>query len=381
MLNGHSRPVTCVAFDRAGRTLFTCGKDKLVFAYSVPDMQLLRQFDGHRGAVWGCSVNESGGLLLTCGADNVVLLWEVSSGQQIAEVQVPGVARSVEWAPARPDVGPAEDGIVQRRRFAVASMSFMKKPAALSVWELVLVSEAGVWRQTAERPKMLGSILEPLLPSAATQVSWVGHWSNRLCSLHDTHVFFWDALSGAPLGCLEPHRGSVSMVGFPEDKALMVTCGRDTMEVKLWDVDAGAESGDSGGTGPAAPVPEVLQTFVSDRALNCCAIRPSLTWREAVMGDEDEEAEKRCDVLVGGGQDARDVAIVGAGADDQFEPQALSLGDMQELEMFFPAKDPKDKRAGGHFGPINFVAFSPDGSLCASGSEDGNVRIRELYVD
>lgn len=260
-------------------------------------------------------------------------------------------------------------------------MSFMKKPAALSVWEFVLVSEAGVWRQTAETPKMLASILEPLLPSAASQVSWVGQWSNRLCSLHDTQVLFWDALSGAPLGRLEPHGGAVSMVGFPEDRALMVTCGRDTMEVKLWDVDAGAEGGDSGGTGPAAPAPEVLQTYVSDRALNCCAVRPSLTWREVVMGDEDEDAEKQCDVLVGGGQDARDVALVGAGGDDQFEPQALSLGSMQELEVFWPPKDPKDKRAGGHFGPVNFVAFSPDGSLCASGSEDGNVRIRELYGD
>ncbi|CAE7246800.1 PVA22 [Symbiodinium pilosum] len=37
VLQGHSRPVTYVAFDATGKTLYTCGKDKLVIAWTVPE--------------------------------------------------------------------------------------------------------------------------------------------------------------------------------------------------------------------------------------------------------------------------------------------------------------------------------------------------------
>ncbi|CAE8623946.1 unnamed protein product, partial [Polarella glacialis] len=92
-------------------------------------------------------------------------------------------------------------------------------------------------------------------------------------------------------------------------------------------------------------------------------------------------------LLAGGGQDARDVALVGAGSDDQFEPIPLRLAPDASGESPTPGLelcpatgiwDPKLRKGGGHFGPLNALAFSPDGSWCASGSEDGFVRLREM---
>lgn len=35
-------------------------------------------------------------------------------------------------------------------------------------------------------------------------------------------------------------------------------------------------------------------------------------------------------------------------------------------------------RFKGHFGPINTLAFHPEGNIIASGGEDGYVRVQEL---
>ncbi|CAE7206088.1 TIF34 [Symbiodinium sp. CCMP2592] len=367
VLQGHSRPVTYVAFDAAGKTLYTCGKDKLVIAWSVPDGECLRKYEGHRGAVWACSLNNDEGLLLTCGADNFVLLWEAASANLLYEVELPGVVRCVEWS----------HGLCLR--FACCCNGFKAKPAAVSVFELSTLG-------AAVSSRCCTSIEVPTLPSAATQVAWAGPYWEWLCSLHDGGVIiFWNALTGSELTRLTAHKEMVSRIAFPNEGRLMVSCGRQDMEVRLWclarekEDNEGSDFEDLEGENPE---PELMRNFVCDRALNCVAVRPSLTFADAAS--EDAEGGD-CTVLAGGGQDARDVALVGAGTDvDQFEPLPLRFARVSDsgapgLEHC-PAEGPWDPklRKGGHFGPIHALAFSPDARICASGSEDGNVRLREF---
>lgn len=355
VLQKHSRPVTFVMFSPSGKELYTCGKDKLVLAWTAPEGEFIRQYEGHRGAVWACSVSHDGAFLLSCGADSVVMLWEVASAQRLAEVQLTGVARCVDWVPS------GERALSGQRHFAACSNNFKDRPAALSVWDT---------HDTKSEPVQLLIITD--LPSPATQVAWCGDSCEVLCSVHggpaaaEGEVLFWDGRSGAQIGRLEAHSGPTSQVAFARDRNLMASCGRVDMCVRLWDLSTGLSTADA----------TCLQTHNGDRPLNAVALRPSLL-RSQVSAAAAGHGGGSCDCLAGGGQDARDVALVGAGTDDQFDPVPLRVGAGEALEAYSLGSD---FRAGGHFGPIHALCFSYDGSLCISGSEDGNVRIRDLMV-
>lgn len=72
-------------------------------------------------------------------------------------------------------------------------------------------------------------------------------------------------------------------------------------------------------------------------------------------------------VLLGGGQEARDVTTTST-KQGKFDARFYHLIFEEE---FGRVKD--------HFGPINSVAFHPDGKSYASGGEDGYVRVH--YFD
>lgn len=362
VLQKHSRPVTHVAVDPAGNVLYTCGKDKLIFAWSLPDGTFLREYVGHRGAVWCCSVSADGMFFLSCGADNMVLLWEAQTGRQIAELQMSGVARFIEWAPA----GSSRNSSNPTRRCVTCSNSFKDKPAAVAILEFPAACFKGNGSEAS--PRAILSIEEPRLPSGATQVAFAGAEGMALCSVHPSgEVLFWHSGSGSLLGRVQVQEGPVSMVAFPHDRTLMATCGRKDLTVKIWDL--------SNGPGQL----QLIQQFVCDRPLNAVAVRPSLS-RAEVAAALSGTSNGACDVLIGGGQDARDVALVGAGNDDQFEPLPLRLFDGGNLVVWGApgAEECRGKGGGGHFGPIHTLAMTPDAALCVSAAEDGNVRLREL---
>jgi len=353
VLNMHSRPITHISFSNDGDLLFTCSKDKLIIAWTVPDGEVLGQFNGHRGAVWACSVTKHANWLVSCGADRLVIMWDVRSTKKLTEVELAGVAKCVEWA----KIGNGSEAKVER--FAACSHKFGSNPAELSIWAF----------DGTEAKKEL-TIEPPVLPSGASQVSW-GRDDAQLVTCHEEgDVLFWCAKEGVLLERLKAHEGAVSQAAFTADRTLMATCGHMDMQLRLWDIAESApkEAEDSS----TDHQNRLLRKHTHDHALKCVALRSTLS-REQALGDSSKELAP-CECICGGGQDAREVALVG-NSSDQFETLLFRISSAQP-ECFAPYTP--EEKVRGHFGPIHTLAFAPDGTTFASGSEDGCVRLHRL---
>ncbi|XP_062173727.1 eukaryotic translation initiation factor 3 subunit I-like [Alnus glutinosa] len=90
----------------------------------------------------------------------------------------------------------------------------------------------------------------------------------------------------------------------------------------------------------------LIKTYVTERPVNAVAISPLLDH-----------------VVLGGGQDASNVTTTDHRS-GKFEILQEEIGGVK-----------------GHFGPINALAFNPDGKSFSSGGEDGYVRLHHFDLD
>src|SRR5579871_4082725 len=87
-LPNQSGPVTAVAFTPDGKTLAVAtgapGKPGEVRLYPVPGDAPARTIAGHRDSIYGLAVSPDGKTLATCGYDRLVKLWNLADGSERA---------------------------------------------------------------------------------------------------------------------------------------------------------------------------------------------------------------------------------------------------------------------------------------------------------
>ena len=119
------------------------------------------------------------------------------------------------------------------------------------------------------------------------------------------------------------------LIGSMLAGTMFISASKDT-SAKLFDIDS----------------LECHKTYSTERPVNSASISPT----------QDH-------VVLGGGQEAMDVTTTST---------RIGKFDARFFHMVF---EEEFGRVKGHFGPINTVVFSPDGSGYASGGEDGYVRL------
>lgn len=72
-----------VTFSPDGKSLLTCGTDRMISVWSVADGSLLRTFEGHSDEVTGIALSPDGSLLLSGSSDHTSRLWDARTGEAI----------------------------------------------------------------------------------------------------------------------------------------------------------------------------------------------------------------------------------------------------------------------------------------------------------
>ncbi|XP_011935802.1 PREDICTED: eukaryotic translation initiation factor 3 subunit I [Cercocebus atys] len=139
--------------------------------------------------------------------------------------------------------------------------------------------------------------------------------------------------SGEVLVNVKEHSRQINDIQLSRDMTMFVTASKDNT-AKLFD----------------STTLEHQKTFRTERPVNSAALSPNYDH-----------------VVLGGGQEAMDVTTT-----------STRIGKF-EARFFHLAFEEEFGRVKGHFGPINSVAFHPDGKSYSSGGEDGYVRIH--YFD
>ena len=323
VLFGHTRPVSQVQFNEEGDLLFTSGRDSNMNVWDVETGELLGTYDGHRGAVQGFDVTRDSQYLATGSADGYIRIFAALTGELLVEHKLGAVVRCIEWARDSLRLVTANDKWSAGEKIAHAVTIWTFDVESKSITPVLRITEA--------------------LPMKAQQVRW-GPFDETLVSIHeDGSLFVWDTKTGDALKEVRAHgNNKINKLRFSTDRKLAVTSSADHT-AKLWQTAEWT----------------LVRVYSADRPLNDAVVSP--IYRGTPL--------KREHIIMGGGQEARDVTTTGL-QEGKFETLFYHL--VQESEL---------GKVKGHFGPLHTLSWSPNGKAFASGSEDGFVRLHKLDPD
>jgi translation initiation factor 3 subunit I len=227
--------------------------------------------------------------------------------------------------------------------FATCSDPFgTEVPAAIHFYSL-----AANPSEQSEAPRL--TVSDPEAPRVkTTKIAWLPLNKALVAANEKGFMSLIDPLTGETNARWQAHESEITSITFNKEKSLCLTSSKDRT-AKLWDCGISLSSKDAPPEGSKMSPFKLLRTYNADAPLNGAALSP---FREHIVA--------------GGGQDAMSVTTTGADA-GKFESRFYHMVFGNELG-----------RVKGHFGPINTLAFNPDGRSFASGGEDGYVRLHPL---
>jgi len=326
----HERPLTLVKCNLDGDFFITCGKDggvslcrtdtcERVGTYQPPEMA--SGGGATKPAIYAVDITHDCTRVVTAGADGKLNFYTFE-GDYIRDLNHGGILKYCEW---NQKPGDQNKVVTCNDKFKTSSEVV---PNRIMVYQF-------------EPMKKLLTIADEL-PMKCTKVKW-GPFDETLVSIFEEGtVVIWDSKSGEQIHLMQAHTSAVTSMNFTEDRMLMITSSKDHV-AKLWAMDEY----------------ECVKTYKSDRPLNDAAISPLYNAAE----------DPKMHILLGGGQDAKDVTTT-ASSSGKFESVLWHMVYEEEIGQ-----------VKGHFGPINSVAWFPDGRGYITGGEDGYVRVHHLDAE
>ncbi|XP_014665186.1 PREDICTED: eukaryotic translation initiation factor 3 subunit I-like [Priapulus caudatus] len=175
---------------------------------------------------------------------------------------------------------------------------------------------------------------EPLLTmlvsgSKVTSAIWASMDETIVSGHENGDVCKWDIKTGSIVKTVREHSKNVVDLQMNEDQSMFITASKDN-HAKLFDL----------------ATLDLLKSYKTERPVNSASISPI-----------------KPHVVLGGGQEAMDVTTTST-RHGKFDARLYHMVFEEEFA-----------RVKGHFGPINSLAFNPDGKSYSSGGEDGYIRV------
>ncbi|KAF0517979.1 eukaryotic translation initiation factor 3 39 kDa subunit [Gigaspora margarita] len=252
LLQGHTRSLTQIKYNREGDLLFSVSKDQVVNVWYSHNGERLGTYNGHVGAIWTVDVNSTSTLLLTGSADNTAKLWEVQTGKCL---------HTWEFKTAVKRVAFSEDDAMA---LAVTEQR-MGYPGTIVILSIKNDLEA----EQSDEPI---NIVYPK-GSKAMAAEW-GYLNKYIITGHeDGSVAQYDWKAGDQIKSVKAHNAEITDLQMSEDRTYFITASKDK-SAQIFESNTLNH----------------LKKYMTDAPLNSAAITPIQDF-----------------VILGGGQDAMQV--------------------------------------------------------------------------
>ncbi|GMH45617.1 hypothetical protein BSKO_13574 [Bryopsis sp. KO-2023] len=258
---GHTRPMTCLKYNREGDLLISCAKDKEVCLFFQETGERIGTYVGHEGSVYTCDISWDSSRLVTASADSSFRLWELDTGKELCKWALREQCRACCLA-------------VGDRQAAFTADPFSGSPPRIHMVEI-----------TDDPLDQSDEILVSYdMPTRINRIKWTD--CNRTLLTGDVEgcLSKWDVETGKLLHEVKAHGDAINDMRFSVDDSHFVTASLDKTAKLIDTVSL-----------------EVLKEYKTEKAVNAADISP--------LYDH---------IVLGGGQDASEVTTTAAQA-GQFE--------------------------------------------------------------
>ena len=395
-LAGHSENIKDAAFSPDGSRLITTSADQTARLWDGVSGQLVAVLEGHTGTVYSAAFTLAGGkAIMTVSADGTARLWDSQTGRSLF-----------------PPIGHPRYSQILAISADGSRMVIRSESGTLELWDRILGSIRGAL--AAKDTTLTGD------SEGEVAVSFSPNGRRLITGGSDGMVRIWDGRSGQPLMAFKGHRSRVLSIAWTPDNSTFVTGGSDgaarlwrsgigrspypleghTSEItalsfspdgkrllsvsrdgdgRLWNVGGGELMHRL--SGPRRPIDQAFISRDGERAITLVSGGSGVGGRTPCIVKVWDVRSGQVKYSFGEQLElGRALAVSGDGDRVVTTPTASTsgLGDGEPVGLLYDltAANPTVlSTLRGHGAALSVAAFSPDGALLVTGSDDRGLRI------